>query len=113
MYLTMMRFIVSRDVAFNELSTYYSIYNKRQDTQFIISNITTPELFSNEDGSIGAKIIPIPHAEDKHDDTLRRSTRQRNQPSHLFDYHVPMNQCTVTACFQMGDTKKLRILMNG
>ncbi|KAM7479031.1 hypothetical protein LguiA_027244 [Lonicera macranthoides] len=89
--------VVSRDVVFDEASTYYSIKNSS-------SNINNLESFPSEvRAAEGCRDESLPEENIQQDEKLaRRSTKQRKQPDYLNDYDVQVNDCTVISCFFMG-----------
>nr|DAD45748.1 TPA_asm: hypothetical protein HUJ06_003978 [Nelumbo nucifera] len=80
------KIIVSRDVVFNEVSSYESDVKEGKRT-----DILAP-LFDNAASN------------ERDEPMIRKSSRQRKQPDYLADYEVQLNHCSVLTCFLMADS---------
>ena len=91
--------VVSRDVVFDEASTYYSVGSSNHNiisSDFFPTEVSATEECRDESLSVENVQQDV--------EPLRRSTRQKRQPDYLNDYEVQVNDCTVTSCFFMGAT---------
>lgn len=104
------KFIVSRDVVFDEVSSWYSAQKlilQNIDSDHDQDNVellpeTNSQVSQNgnsrqqeSDGS------PAPSSSEDGDQVTRKSMREKRQPAYLKDY-VQLNHCTVTACLFTG-----------
>ena len=100
--------IVSRDVVFDEISSY-------RDDADNSKNTTTDALFP-DDSTLGRKEFPIvtdiPAEENREATTnievatRKNPQRQKKLPGHLSDFVVDINQFSVLSCFFMGGTSE-------
>ncbi|GMI94128.1 hypothetical protein HRI_003082100 [Hibiscus trionum] len=91
------QFVVSRNVVFDEVSSYFSPHK------------TSLQLHFDADGDqMCLEKQPEDHLQTSNNDessasdsksVLRKSSRETRLPSHLRDYEVQLNQCTVVSCF--------------
>lgn len=102
--------VVSRDVMFDKVSTYYttnhitnhsyldaSVFDDHEvQVSSTLEDVLQPKADDAEDGP---QLVDVP----SHDQLLRRSMRDRRKPDYLCDYDVQLNACAITACFLVGD----------
>ena len=100
--------IVSRDVVFDEISSYRDDADNSKST-------TTVALFF-DDSTLGRREFPIAtgiQVEENREATTNIEVatrkipqRQKKLPGHLFDFVVDINQFSVLSCLFMGDTSE-------
>lgn len=87
--------VVSRDVVFDEVSSYkIGEINGQNDADL--------PLFLDDSSSTNGR-TNTDSLEEQNQEDLRRSTRQRKQPNYLADYEVQTNQFSILSCFFMDD----------
>ncbi|OIS98412.1 hypothetical protein A4A49_60872, partial [Nicotiana attenuata] len=100
------KFVTSIDVAFDEVSSYYfaektcnheTIFDGDQEHLQLIpegnSWASNNDLISTSNTSI---------SDGAEQQTTRRSTREKQQPSYVKDYQVQLNYYSITSCFFIG-----------
>lgn len=96
------KFITSRDVVFDEESSYYSAQrNPIQEVTFEgdQQSLQIPNEENTGSNPMGGEQVVNPMGGEQ---VVRKSTRERRQPSHLKDYEVQLNLCAVTSCLFTG-----------
>ncbi|KAJ9554092.1 hypothetical protein OSB04_018137 [Centaurea solstitialis] len=104
------QFIVSRDVVFDEVSSYYGGENLGNKVVHLESFPTgtvlkdTSKDTSDEGSGSLSSTTPVEQSQvsEQSQGGTRKSARQRKQPGHLNDYEVETNYTNVTACFFLG-----------
>lgn len=102
------KFIVSRDVVFDEVSSWYfaqKLTLQNIDSDHDQDNVellpeTNSQVSQNRQQESDGSLAPS-SSEDGGDQVTKKSTREKRQPTYLKDY-VQLNHCTVTACLFTG-----------
>lgn len=106
---TTKKFVTSRDVVFDEVSSWYSAPNtiiKNVDLDDDQDNLrlfppTNAQEPCDDPSYQRREETPVPSSADS-EQMIRRSTRKKNQSDYLNDYEVQLNHCTVTHAFFVG-----------
>ncbi|KAK3012509.1 hypothetical protein RJ639_007995 [Escallonia herrerae] len=94
------KFLTSRDVVFDEVSSFPKGV---ESTQFLPETSTPSSPIRQIEDTPDNVSVSSNFDNDGHTmSTLRRSTRERRQPDYFKDYEVGLNQCSVTSCFLVG-----------
>ncbi|KAL4347792.1 hypothetical protein GQ457_17G001580 [Hibiscus cannabinus] len=93
------KFVTSRDVVFDEVSSYFPKTGRDDEQRSFIMLPENVIEVSNDD-----KLPTFDHSDVESDEQeIRRiSTREKRQPQHLKDYEVQINSCSTTSCFFVG-----------
>lgn len=79
----------SRDVVFDEVSLHQPDSNEKSD------KIELEPFFDSADNNSSNSVEENAHQEEVIEARMRRSSRQRRQPTHLTNYEVQLNHCYV------------------
>ena len=100
------KFTTSRDVVFDEISSFFSIQKVVLDDD----HVNLEHLFPKEivQAPFNGEIESEPPVQNdveqdvSEQQVVRRSTREKRHPNYLKDYEVELNNCSVTSCFFTG-----------